>query len=87
MLATFGAVFGEPETYTGARPGATYLGRLLASDSFIALAAIKGDDVVGVLAAYELKKFEQERDAPAVALYDRLGTRAEVLHFDITVPG
>lgn len=26
-------------------------------------------------------------DAPAVALYDRLGTREEVLHFDISVSG
>jgi len=26
-------------------------------------------------------------DAPAVALYDKLGTREEVLHFDISVSG
>ena len=88
--------------------------------------------MVGGIAAYELKKFEQRRseiyiydlavaathrrqgiatalinelreiaatrgafvifvqadrgDAPAIALYSKLGTREDVLHFDITVP-
>jgi aminoglycoside 3-N-acetyltransferase I len=133
LLATFGEAFDDVETYTGKRPGAAYLRRLLGSDYFIALAALKGDDVVGGIAAYELKKFEQERseiyiydlavaaahrregiataliealkqmaaargawvifvqadtgveDAPAIALYTRLGTREDVLHFDIAV--
>ncbi|QOR38072.1 GNAT family N-acetyltransferase [Billgrantia diversa] len=35
--------------------------RLLASDTFIALVACKGGEIVGGLAAYELHKFEQER--------------------------
>lgn len=129
----FGAVFDEPETYTGSRPGAAYLQGLLSGDTFIALAALKNGDVVGGLAAYELKKFEQERseiyiydlavrsehrregiataligklkeiaaqrgaymifvqadtnveDEPAIALYTKLGTREDVLHFDISV--
>jgi len=92
---------------------------------------LKGDEVVGGLAAYELRKFEQERseiyiydlavasahrregiataliehlkpiaadrgayvifvqadlgDEPAIALYTKLGTREDVLHFDIRV--
>lgn len=125
----FGEAFDEVQTYTGARPSAAYLDRLLGSDMFIAIAATKGGAVVGGLAAYELRKFEQERseiylydlavaaahrregiatalirelqaiagergayvvfvqadrvDAPAIALYSKLGTRAEVLHFDI----
>lgn len=129
MLTMFGEAFGEVETYSGSRPSSTYLHRLLGSDTFIALAALKDDEVVGALAAYELRKFEQERseiylydlavaeahrrqgiatalilelkktaalrgayvifvqadlsDAPAIALYTKLGTREDVLHFDI----
>lgn len=131
LLATFGDVFEDAQTYTGKRPGRDYLRALLGSDCFIALAAVKGRDVVGGLAAYELRKFEQERseiyiydlavaaahrregiatalihelrrlagirgaylvfvqadrgDGPAIALYSKLGTREDVLHFDIAV--
>lgn len=132
MLRVFGEAFEEVEIYGKARPGRAYMDRLLGSDYFIALAALKGDDVVGGIAAYELHKFEQERseiyiydlavaaphrregiatalilelkkiaaargayvifvqadpgDAPAIALYTKLGTREDVLHFDIAVP-
>jgi aminoglycoside 3-N-acetyltransferase I len=131
MLTMFGEAFGEVKTYSGARPSADYLRRLLGSDYFIALAALKGGEVVGGIAAYELRKFEQERseiyiydlavaaaqrregiatalilelkkiasergayvifvqadhgDAPAIALYTKLGTREDVLHFDIAI--
>jgi aminoglycoside 3-N-acetyltransferase I len=133
LLATFGEVFNEVETYTAKRPSTGYLRKLLAGDSFIALVALKNGDVVGGIAAYELRKFEQERseiyiydlavaaahrrqgiatalieelkalavrrgayvifvqadtgaeDQPAIALYTKLGTREEVLHFDIAV--
>lgn len=131
MLTTFGEAFNDVATYSGARPGAAYLRRLLASDDFIALAALKGGEVVGGLAGYELRKFEQERseiyiydlavaaahrrqgiatalilelkriaaarrayvvfvqadleDGPAIALYTKLGTREDVLHFDIMI--
>jgi len=133
MLTAFGDAFNEVETYGGARPSAAYLRRLLASDYFIALAALKGAEVVGGVAAYELRKFEQERseiyiydlavaaahrrqgiatalilelkriaamrgayvifvqadpeDTPAIALYTKLGTREDVLHFDIMIEG
>jgi aminoglycoside 3-N-acetyltransferase I len=129
MNAMFGRVFEDPESYGGAPPGALYLARLLRSESFIAIAALDGETVVGGLAAYVLPKFEQARnevylydlavdaayrrrgiataliaalqreaaardawvvyvqadhgDAPAIALYTRLGTREDVLHFDI----
>ena len=129
MLTIFGEAFGEMETYSGARPSAAYLGRLLGSDTFIAIAAVKNGEVVAGLAAYELRKFEQARseiylydlavaaahrregiatalirelqaiaaergayiifvqadaiDAPAIALYSKLGAREDVLHFDI----
>jgi len=128
----YGQAFNEPETYGGARPSEAYLRRLLGSDSFIAVAALQGGEVVGGLAAYELRKFEQERreiyiydlavaapyrrqgiatalmqqlkvtaaargayviyvqadleDSPAIELYTKLGTREDVLHFDIAVP-
>ena len=68
LLATFGEAFQEPETYGGNRPSASYLQRLLATDYFIALAALKQGEVVGGLAAYELKKFEQQRSE--IYIYD-----------------
>ncbi|MGQ4878959.1 AAC(3)-I family aminoglycoside N-acetyltransferase [Billgrantia sp. LNSP4103-1] len=68
MSTLFGEAFNEPETYGAARPGCAYLERLLGSDTFIALAACRGDDVVGGLAAYELQKFEQERSE--IYIYD-----------------
>ncbi len=131
LLYTFGEAFEEVETYGRARPRADYLRRLLGGDTFIALAALKDDEVVGGLAAYELHKFEQERseiylydlavasghrrkgiataliqalreiaaargayvvfvqadlgDEPAIALYTGLGTREDVVHFDIPI--
>jgi len=133
-LATmFGDAFNDPASYTAKRPSAAYLKRLLSSDYFIALAAMRNDSVVGGIAAYELRKFEQERseiyiydlavspmhrrkgiatgliqelqkiaatrgayvifvqadigaeDEPAIGLYTKLGTREDVLHFDIPV--
>ena len=129
MSTMFGEAFDEAETYNGARPSVAYLERLLGSDYFVALAALKNGEVVGGLAAYELIKFEQERseiyiydlavaaahrrqgigtalitelgkiaaargawvvfvqadpgDTPAINLYTKLGTREDVLHFDI----
>jgi aminoglycoside 3-N-acetyltransferase I len=135
LLRMFGEAFHDLETYAAKRPSEGYLRRLLGGDCFIALVAMKGDLVVGGIAAYELKKFEQERseiyiydlavasghrregiatalieklkeiaagrnayvifvqadtgieDEPAVAFYTKLGSREEVLHFDIAVAG
>ena len=135
LSSMFGEAFNDIDTYTEHRPSASYLRRLLGGESFIALAALKNGEVVGGIAAYELRKFEQERseiyiydlavaaahrregiataliealkeiaaergayvifvqadtgieDAPAIALYSKLGTREEVLHFDIAVDG
>ena len=131
LLTMFAEAFNEAATYSENRPSFDYLKRLLGSDHFIALAAVKDGQVVGGLVAYELQKFEQERseiyiydlavaashrrqgiatalilelkkigtsrgayvifvqadlgDAPAIALYTRLGAREDVLHFDIPV--
>jgi len=61
MLDLFGRAFDEIDTFNRARPSTAYLERLLGSDSFVAVAALDGDTVIGGLAAYELRKFEQER--------------------------
>lgn len=45
-----------------------YLNGLLGGDSFIALATLDDAQVVGALAAYELRKFEQERSE--IYIYD-----------------
>lgn len=133
MLTLFSEAFEDEASYGTKRPSAAYLDRLLGGDTFVALVALSGSEVVGGLAAYELRKFEQERselyiydlavgaahrrqgiatalirslgdiaqergayvmyvqadlvDAPAVALYTKLGTREDVLHFDIPVRG
>jgi aminoglycoside 3-N-acetyltransferase I len=135
LLRTFGEAFNEVDTYTAKPPSKDYLRRLLGDDTFIALAAVKRGEVVGGIAAYELRKFEQERseiyiydlavagghrregiataliarlrkiaaergayvifvqadtspeDEPAIALYTKLGSREDVLHFDIPVEG
>ncbi len=68
LLTTFGEVFDEVETYGGNRPSESYLRQLLGSDYFIALVALKAGEVVGGIAAYELKKFEQERSE--IYIYD-----------------
>jgi aminoglycoside 3-N-acetyltransferase I len=129
LLDCFAEAFDEHHTYSASRPDAAYLQTLLAGDLFIALVAHDDSQVLGGLAAYELKKFEQARseiyiydlavaseyrrrgiatamietlkriaisreawvvfvqadyvDEPAVRLYDKLGVREEVLHFDI----
>ena len=131
LLATFGEAFNQVATYSSSRPSNAYFKRLLSSDYFIALVALKNGSVVGGIAAYELQKFEQERseiyiydlavaashrregiataliqelkkiavaraayiifvqadigDDAAIALYTKLGTREDVLHFDIAV--
>src|SRR5690606_16618951 len=131
LLRVFAEAFDDIPTFTERPPGDSYLRRLLGRESFIALVAEAGDEVLGGLAAYELYKYEQERseiylydlavaaqrrrgiatalihrlrdiaadrgawvvfvqadppDAPAVALYEGLGRREDVYHYDIPVP-
>ncbi len=131
LLGCFGKEFDEHETYGSNRPDECYIRELLDSDSFIVIVAQSNNDIIGGLAAYELKKFEQMRseiyiydlavakpfrrkgvatalierlkpiakqrrawvifvqadyvDDPAVQLYEKLGVREEVLHFDLSV--
>jgi len=67
-LDVFGKAFEDPETYTSRQPSDAYLEQLLSRDTFIALAALQQDVVVGGLAAYVLQKFEQARSE--VYIYD-----------------
>ena len=68
LLSLFGKALAEPDTYTATQPTDEYLGRLLASPTFIAVAAFDETDVVGALAAYVLPKFEQQRSE--IYIYD-----------------
>lgn len=68
LLAVFAGAFSDEDAYLSHQPSASYLRKLLGSDSFIALAALNGDEVVGGIAAYELRKFEQQRSE--VYIYD-----------------
>lgn len=68
MSEMFAEAFGEVELHRGKRPDAAYLERLLSNGNFIALAALKGQEVVGGIAAYELPKYEQARSE--IYIYD-----------------
>ncbi|PZO39191.1 MAG: AAC(3)-I family aminoglycoside N-acetyltransferase [Pseudanabaena frigida] len=68
LLTVFGEAFNEVDTYSSSRPSDAYLKKLLSSDYFIAIAALKNGSVVAGLAAYELQKFEQERSE--IYIYD-----------------
>ena len=68
LIAMFGEAFGDPDSYRAGVPSDSYLLGLLAGESFIALAAFDGNVIVGGIAAYELRKFEQERSE--IYLYD-----------------
>jgi len=128
-LSVFADAFDDQHAYLSQPPSEADLARLLATDTFVAIAALVDGQVVGALAGYTLHKFEQERsefyiydlavlepyrrqgvairliqalralaverdidvifvqadygDDPAVALYTKLGTREDVMHFDI----
>jgi aminoglycoside 3-N-acetyltransferase I len=62
MMAVFGDAFEDPATYGSQPPDDAYLGRLLARDTFVAIAAFADATVVGGLAGYVLPKFEQARE-------------------------
>jgi aminoglycoside 3-N-acetyltransferase I len=85
LLSLFGEAFGDVESYVRKQPSESYLRKLLAGDSFIALVALKDSEVVGGLAAYELKKFEQERseiyiyDLAVAAAHRRTGIATELI--------
>jgi aminoglycoside 3-N-acetyltransferase I len=61
MLSMFGTAFGDVGTYNTHQPDDAYLQHLLASSTFVALAAFRSGEVIGGLAGYVLPKFEQAR--------------------------
>lgn len=61
MLSLFGREFEDTTAYSTRQPDDLYLARLLGSDTFIAIVALEGEQVVGGLAGYVLPKFEQPR--------------------------
>lgn len=129
MLALFAQAFGDRESYLARQPDDRYIRGLLSDAGFVAIVASSGSEVVGGLAGYVLRKFEQPRsefyiydlavaethrrrgvattligelkrvcaqrgiyvifvqadygDDAAVSLYTKLGTREDVMHFDI----
>jgi aminoglycoside 3-N-acetyltransferase I len=129
MLEIFAEVFDDMAAYQSKVASEAYLQSRLDDENFIALAALVDGRAVGALAAYVLKKFEQERseiyiydlgvlekyrrcgiatalinylreiareigayvifvqadqgDEPAIKLYESLGKREDVHHFDI----
>ncbi len=69
MLDLFSDVFSDPSSYSTNRPSNDYIQKLLSDNNFIALVA-KNDSgkVIGALASYVLRKFEQERSE--IFIYD-----------------
>jgi len=67
-LEFYADVFGDYESYLSKKPSDGYLLKLLGDETFFALAAFADDRIVGALAAYELRKFEQERSE--IYIYD-----------------
>jgi ribosomal protein S18 acetylase RimI-like enzyme len=61
LLDMFGVAFEDVPTYSGAQPDDAWLSGLLASPTFIAVAAFEGEEAIGGLAGYVLPKFEQRR--------------------------
>ena len=131
LLKVLGEAFEDIETYQTSVPSDNYLQSFLEKTHCIVLVAMKGDEVIGGLVAYELEKFEQDRreiymydlavaeayrrqgiathlinelktiaktrkayvifvqadpeDMSAIKLYESLGIREDVHHFDIPV--
>lgn len=61
MLGLFGEAFEDSASYCARQPSDEYLRGLLASPTFMAIAAFTDGRVVGGLAGHVLPKFEQER--------------------------
>lgn len=68
LVHLFATAFHDPDSYLSKRPSEAYLRSLLASETFLALVAIRNGGVIAGLAAYELRKFEQERSE--IYIYD-----------------
>jgi aminoglycoside 3-N-acetyltransferase I len=85
MLGLFGDAFEDSDSYLQRQPSDEYLTKLLASDTFIAVATFAEGQVVGGLAGYVLHKFEQERsefyiyDLAVAEKFRRQGVATELI--------
>ena len=61
LLKVFAVAFDDAQAYQSAIPSDSYISELLSQQTFNALVALDGEEVVAGLVAYELEKFEQER--------------------------
>jgi aminoglycoside 3-N-acetyltransferase I len=68
LLTMFGKAFENAHEWSVARPDAAYLAKLLAKPDVIVLAALKNEQIVGGLVAYELPKIERPRSE--IYIYD-----------------
>jgi aminoglycoside 3-N-acetyltransferase I len=69
LLRLFGEAFEDPQSYQSAVPSDAYLLARLRDETFFAVVAFDASGAaIGGLAAYELKKFEQERSE--IYIYD-----------------
>jgi aminoglycoside 3-N-acetyltransferase I len=68
LLTMFGKAFEDEHEWSVARPDAAYLAKLLTRPDVIVLAALKNEEVVGGLVAYDLPKIEQARSE--IYIYD-----------------
>lgn len=68
LLRLFGDVFEDPDSYHAHVPSDAYLHERLADGGFFAVVAVQDGAIIGGLAAYELKKFEQQRSE--IYIYD-----------------
>ena len=68
VLDLFATAFDDVQTYGEAPPADDYLASLLASDTFVLLAALQDGAVIGALTAYELRKYEHVRSE--IYIYD-----------------
>jgi len=64
----FGEVFDERETYAGDPPSDEYCRDLLGREDLLLVVAIQDERVIGGLAAYLLRKYEQARSE--IYIYD-----------------
>jgi aminoglycoside 3-N-acetyltransferase I len=85
MLDVFANAFEDAESYSSKRPSPEYVSKLLNSENFVSLVAVEDNRVIGALAAYELKKFEQERsefyiyDLGVLEAYRRAGVATRLI--------
>lgn len=85
MNHLFGEMFDDQASYAVSPPSDAYLLDLLGDSTFVALAGFYGEEMVGALAGYELRKFEQQRsefyiyDLAVVEPYRRRGVATALI--------